>query len=258
MTLLQRVKAAPSADATAGDAIEARGLAKRYGRKQALTSVDLDVRRGETLGIIGPNGAGKTTLVEILMGLRRADGGEVRLFGKHRAGSRAVQRKIGVQLQEARLVSRATVREYLKLFSVMYGASTVVVALAERLMLGECLDRQVGKLSGGERQRLLLGLALIGDPELIFLDEPTTGLDPIARRELWAIIRTLQQGGRTLILITHYMDEIERLCDRVAVVVGGRVVITGTPAEVSAFAGMPGAHLDDVYEALVATAEQCA
>lgn len=235
-----------------------RGVEKRYGRKVALTCVDLCVRRGETLGIIGPNGAGKTTLVEILMGLRRADSGEVRLLGEYSPGTRAVRSKIGVQLQDARLVGRATVREYLQLFSVMYGASTDIVALAARLMLEECLNRHVGKLSGGERQRLLLGLALIGDPEVVFLDEPTTGLDPIARREMWAVIRGLQEGGRTVLLITHYMDEIERLCDRVALIVGGRIITIGTPSEVAAFAGMPGQHLDEVYEALVVAAGKSA
>lgn len=234
--------------------IEVCNVAKSYGPKRALRNANLTVYAGETLAIIGPNGAGKTTLIEIIIGLRRADSGDVRLFGNDRPGSASAQRRLGVQLQDGKLIGRASVREYLRLFSTLYDSSSTVEDLADRLNLRPCLDRKVGKLSGGEYQRLQLALALVGNPEIILLDEPTTGLDPIARRDLWSMIRELQQSGRTLLLITHYMDEVEKLCDRVALVVGGEVVATGTSAEMAEFAGMPGQNLDDAYANLITAA----
>jgi ABC-2 type transport system ATP-binding protein len=247
------------AAATTDVVIKVLGASKSYGRKQALKSANLTVRRGEALAIIGPNGAGKTTLVEILIGLRTADEGSIVVLGTDMdENPEAVQRRIGVQLQDSVLVPHASVREYLKLFAALYGARPDIDALARTLNISECLGQHVGKLSGGQRQRLNLGLALIGDPELIFLDEPTTGLDPIARRDLWGVIRTLKQNGRTVILVTHYMEEVENLCDRVAVVANGTILTIGTPAQVADFAGEPGAKLDDIYEKLVSTPERAA
>lgn len=233
-------------------AIRVIGLCKSYEGKAALNSVDLTVRRGETLGIIGPNGAGKTTLLEILIGLRQADAGSVQVLGEDIfTNPGAVQHKLGVQLQESRLLGRASPREYLKLFRTMYGVEIDIVELARKIGFLDSIDKKISALSGGQLQRVTLALALISDPEIIFLDEPTTGLDPIARRELWSVIETLQNGGRTVVLVTHYMEEIERLCDRVALVVGGRITSIGTPAEVASQALLPGASLDDAYETLV-------
>lgn len=237
--------------------IKVLGASKSYGRKQALKSANLVVYRGEALAIIGPNGAGKTTLVEILIGLRDADEGSIVVLGTDMLENpEAVQRRIGVQLQDSVLVPHASVREYLKLFAALYGARPDIDALARSLGITECLNQHVGKLSGGQRQRLNLGLALIGGPELVFLDEPTTGLDPIARRDLWGVIRTLKQDGRTVILVTHYMEEVEHLCDRVAVITNGAILTVGTPAEVAEFAGAPGAKLDDIYEKLVSLTQR--
>ncbi|MEL6831010.1 MAG: ABC transporter ATP-binding protein [Pseudomonadota bacterium] len=234
------------------DAIRVVGLNKSYELKTALNSIDLTIKSGETFGIIGPNGAGKTTLVEILNGLRSADSGSVEILGEDMsANPAAVQGKLGVQLQDSRLLGRASSREYLKLFQAMYGVDVDIAGLAEKIGFADSLDKKVSALSGGQLQRLTLALALISDPEIIFLDEPTTGLDPIARRELWSVIAKLQKGGRTIVLVTHYMEEIERLCDRVALVVGGEIKAIGTPAEVASQSMLPGANLDDAYETLV-------
>lgn len=232
--------------------IEVRGVRKVYGRKVALDSVDLSIRRGEAFAVIGQNGAGKTTLLEILMGLRRPDEGHVTVLGVDLLKDpKVVQGQIGVQLQDSQLLRRASVREYMELFAALYGSTTDIEDIAGRLSLKRYLDLRIGKLSGGQLQRVTLALALVGQPQIIFLDEPTTGLDPIARRELWDVIRTLKADGRTVLLVTHYMEEVEQLCDRLAVIVEGRVVAVGTAAEVADTAKAPGAKLDDIYEALV-------
>jgi len=242
-----------------GVAIRVVGAVKSYGRKQVLRSVSLSISHGESLAIIGPNGAGKTTLVEIMMGLQHADEGSILVLGNDMdEHPERVQKRLGVQLQDAALLPRASVREYLRLFAALYDRDLDIPTFARTIDMADRLDKRVGHLSGGERQRLTLGMALIGDPQIVFLDEPTTGLDPIARRKLWAIIGWLREQGRTIVLVTHYMEEVEKLCDRVAVVVDGSIIALGTPSEVvkavprpSGFVGDD--NLDSVYELLVSS-----
>jgi ABC-2 type transport system ATP-binding protein len=213
-------------------AIRIRGLVKRFGDVVAVDGLDLEVRVGECFGLLGPNGAGKTTTLEILEGLQGATGGEVELLGldwRHQAG--ALRQRIGVALQETRLEEKLTVRETLTLFRSFYSSGPTVEALIGAVQLEEKRLAFVGKLSGGQRQRLAVACSLAGDPELLFLDEPTSGLDPQSRRSIWDLISDFRARGRTVLLTTHYMDEAERLCDRVAVVDHGKVIALGTPAE---------------------------
>jgi ABC-2 type transport system ATP-binding protein len=214
--------------------IEARGLAKRYGETQAVAGVDLAVRPGEIFGFLGPNGAGKTTTVEILEGYRERDAGSVEVLGvdPQRSGT-AWRERIGVMLQSSSLYPSLTVRESLRTFAGYYAHPRDPGEVIEIVELTEKADARVRTLSGGQKRRLDLGLALVGDPELVFLDERTTGFDPGARRTAWQTIRNLRALGKTILLTTHYLDEAEQLADRVAVLRGGEIIREGTPAELT-------------------------
>jgi ABC-2 type transport system ATP-binding protein len=215
-------------------AIAVRGLRKSYGALEAVSRIDFDVRRGEVFGLLGPNGAGKTTTVEILEGYRKRDGGEVEVLGADPASAGGEWREqIGVVLQSSAMYETLTPAEMLHLFAGYYREPRPVDEVIELVGLQEKRDDRVRRLSGGQRRRLDLGLALIGDPELIFLDEPTTGFDPAARRRAWETIRGLRGLGKTILLTTHYLDEAEQLADRVAVLAHGRIVASGTPAELT-------------------------
>jgi ABC-2 type transport system ATP-binding protein len=215
-------------------AIVVRGLRKSYGATEAVCGIDFDVRRGEVFGLLGPNGAGKTTTVEILEGYRTRDDGEVEVLGTDPATARGEWReRIGVVLQSSAMYETLTVAEMLRLFAGYYSEPRPVDEVVELAGLEEKRDERVRRLSGGQRRRLDLGLALVGDPELIFLDEPTTGFDPRARRNAWETIRGLRRLGKTILLTTHYLDEAEQLADRVAVLAQGRIVASGTPAELT-------------------------
>ena len=209
--------------------IRVRGLIKRYGDVRAVDGLDFEVARGEIFGLLGPNGAGKTTTVEILEGLRAPDGGRAIVLGVDVAkDASSIKPRIGVGLQTAALYPRLTVVELIDLFRSFYATARPTAELIEALGLGERKNAQTRELSGGQRQRLALALALVNDPELIFLDEPTTGLDPAARRSLWDLVRGLKAKGRTVLLTTHYMEEAEVLCDRVAIMDHGKILEMGT------------------------------
>jgi ABC-2 type transport system ATP-binding protein len=230
---------AVAADAAAGrpvapheePAIHVAALRKSYdGEVQALAGVDLQVRRGELLALLGPNGAGKTTLVEILEGHRDADGGDVRVLGYDpRRREREFRARIGIVLQEAGLDPAITVREAIELYSAAYPHPRPAGEVAKLVGLGDRGDARVQTLSGGQRRRLDLALGIAGDPELLFLDEPTTGFDPAARRQSWELIDRLRGLGKTILLTTHYMDEAQHLADRVVVIARGRVIAEGAP-----------------------------
>jgi ABC-2 type transport system ATP-binding protein len=216
---------APSAPALA-----VRGLRKSFGPVVAVDGLDLDVRRGECFGLLGPNGAGKTTTIEICEGLTEADAGDVEILGRRwRTHERELRELLGIQLQDTQLAEKLTVEETLKLFRSFYARGRDVAEVLRVVQLEEKRKGRVGTLSGGQKQRLALACAIVGDPELLFLDEPTTGLDPQARRQVWDLIEALKAAGRTIVLTTHYMDEAERLADRVAIVDHGRVIADGTP-----------------------------
>jgi ABC-2 type transport system ATP-binding protein len=213
-------------------AISVRDLCKSYGALEAVRGISFEVERGEVFGLLGPNGAGKTTTVEILEGYRKRDGGEVEVLGADpaRAGSEW-REHIGVVLQSSAMYETLDVTESLRLFAGYYSSPRPIDEVVELVGLKEQRDQVVRRLSGGQRRRLDLGLALVGDPELIFLDEPTTGFDPHARRQAWETLRSLRSLGKTIVLTTHYLDEAERLADRVAVLRKGEVVAVGPPAE---------------------------
>ena len=216
------------------NAIAVRGLRKSYGALEAVRGIDFEVRRGEVFGLLGPNGAGKTTTVEILEGYRRRDAGEVEVLGSDPADAGGAWReRIGVVLQSSAMYETLTVVEMLRLFAGYYREPRPVDEVVSLVGLQDKRDDRVRRLSGGQRRRLDLGLALVGDPELIFLDEPTTGFDPRARRQAWETIRGLRGLGKTILLTTHYLDEAERLADRVAVLAQGRIVASGAPAELT-------------------------
>ncbi len=211
--------------------IEVRELRKSYGHLDAVAGIDIDVRRGEVFAFLGPNGAGKTTTVEILEGYRARTSGEVRVLGTDPATAGAEWRaRIGVVLQESAPESELTVEECMRLYASYYPAPRDVVETLRMVGLADRRTARCGRLSGGQRRRLDVGLALIGDPELVFLDEPTTGFDPAARQSAWDVIAGLRDLGKTIFLTTHYMEEAERLADRIAVLVGGRIVAEGTAA----------------------------
>jgi ABC-2 type transport system ATP-binding protein len=225
-------------------AIQIEGLVKRYGDLAAVDGLDLEVRRGECFGLLGPNGAGKTTTVEILEGLTEPTSGKVEVLGRTWASHpEELRARIGVALQETKLFDRLTVEETLRTFTSFYeqGATVPVDTLLAEMQLEEKRSTWVMRLSGGQRQRLAVALGLVGNPEVLFLDEPTTGLDPQSRRALWDTIEALRQRGKTVVLTTHYMDEAERLCDRIAIVDHGKRIALGTPAELIDRIG--GAHL---------------
>ena len=215
-----------------------QGLVKRYGDLLAVDRLDLDVQRGECFGMLGPNGAGKTTTVEIFEGLREPDDGEVEVLGdRWRGEGMALRARLGIQLQETKFPEKLRVGEVVTLFRSFYPRGLEVAEVLALLSLDEKADAYVRTLSGGQKQRLSLGCALVGDPELLFLDEPTTGLDPQSRRQTWDIVEALKARGRTVLLTTHYMEEAARLCDRVAVVDHGKVIALGTPRELIASLG---------------------
>mgnify|MGYP001274275117 FL=1 len=219
-----------AATETATAVIEAEGLVKRYGDLRAVDGVSFAVRPGEVFGLLGPNGAGKTTTMEMLEGLRTLDEGTARIAGFDvRRDLRRVKEVIGVQLQLTSLFELLTVEEIVRLYASFYRKTVPIGPLLEDVMLTEKRRDRVKHLSGGQKQRLAIALALVNDPAVVFLDEPTTGLDPQARRSLWDIIRRLKERGKTVVLSTHYMDEAEALCDRICLMDRGRVIALDTP-----------------------------
>jgi ABC-2 type transport system ATP-binding protein len=224
----------PSSDS----AVWCRSLVKRYGDVTALAGLDLEVHRGECFGMLGPNGAGKTTTVEIFEGLRTPDSGDVQVLDDrwHGDGLR-LRRRLGIQLQETKFPEKLRVHEVVSLFRSFYPRGLEVAAVLALVSLQEKADAYVRTLSGGQKQRLSLACALVGEPELLFLDEPTTGLDPQSRRQTWEIVENFKARGRTVLLTTHYMEEAAQLCDRVAVVDHGKVIALGTPRELIASLG---------------------
>jgi ABC-2 type transport system ATP-binding protein len=212
-------------------AISCKGLVKLYGQQLAVAGVDLEVQSGECYGLLGPNGAGKTTTVEMLEGLHRPDSGTIELFGMSWGSGkdRAIQQRFGVQLQDTQLADKLTVAEVLRLFRSFYDGGRSIDELIETLDLRAERDKHYSKLSGGQKQRVALGAALVGDPELLFLDEPTTGLDPRARQSLWKIVERFRERGRTVLITTHYMEEAAALCDRIAIMDQGKIIALGTP-----------------------------
>ncbi|MEJ7615619.1 MAG: ABC transporter ATP-binding protein [Pyrinomonadaceae bacterium] len=216
-------------------ALRAKELSKSFADVKAVNGLDLEIYAGECFGLLGPNGAGKTTTVEILEGLTAPDGGTVELFGEQWGlggeRDRLLRGRIGVQLQETQLADKLSVIETIKLFRSFYNSGRSADDVLRLIEMEEKRTSRVGKLSGGQKQRLALACALVGDPELLFLDEPTTGLDPQARLKLWEVVEEFQRGGGTILLTTHYMEEAARLCDRVGVMDHGRVIALGSPTE---------------------------
>ena len=231
-------KAELSAERGGRPTLRIRGLKKAFADVQAVDGLDLEVARGECFGLLGPNGAGKTTTIEICEGLTDPDAGTVELLGLNwKTDAQELRQRIGIQLQETQFPDKMTVEEALRLFRSFYRQGISVDESVRMAQLEEKRRARIGTLSGGQKQRLAMATALVGDPELLFLDEPTTGLDPQARRHLWDLVDELKRAGRTIILTTHYMDEAERLCDRVAIIDRGRVIALGTPKELIATVG---------------------
>ncbi|HEX4913918.1 MAG TPA: ABC transporter ATP-binding protein [Vicinamibacterales bacterium] len=213
-------------------------MVKRYGPVTAVDGLNLKVLRGECFGLLGPNGAGKTTTIEILEGLLHADEGEVRILGEQwRTDAESLRRRLGIQLQETQLADKLTVEETLRLFRSFYPSGPAVDELLDLVELKPKRDAWVSKLSGGQKQRLSVACALAGRPELLFLDEPTTGLDPQSRRQLWEVLERFREGGGTILITTHYMDEAHTLCDRVGIMDQGKLIALGTPRELVASLG---------------------
>ena len=214
-------------------AIQCRDLRKTYdGKVEAVRGLSLAIEAGECFGLLGPNGAGKTTTIEILEGLLTPTAGEVTILGHTwQVHPRELREWLGISLQETRLSEKLSVRETIELFASFYREPRSPAEVMDELQLTEKADAWVGKLSGGQRQRLAVATALVGNPKILFLDEPTTGLDPQSRRQLWDIVRDFQKRGGTVLLTTHYMDEAERLCDRLAIVDHGQIIAEGTPSD---------------------------
>jgi ABC-2 type transport system ATP-binding protein len=226
----------------AGIAVRCKGLKKSYGDVLAVDGLDLEVYTGECFGLLGPNGAGKTTTVEMLEGLLEPDAGELEILGTRWGGGgadadRALRERLGVQLQETQLAEKLSVEETLRLFRSFYERGHSPDEVMRIVELEEKRSAWVSRLSGGQQQRLAVACALVSEPELLFLDEPTTGLDPQSRRQLWNLVLDFKAAGRTVLLTTHYMEEAHRLCDRVAVVDYGKVIALGTPSELIAALG---------------------
>jgi len=222
----------PGSPAPTDAVVACRDLRKRYGTLEAVAGVSFEVHPGEVFGLLGPNGAGKTTTIEILEGIREGDGGEVRVLGLDpRRDARQIKARIGVQLQTASLYPYLTVGELIDLFGMFFPRRLPLQRMLDALELNDKRDAQTRTLSGGQQQRLSVALALVNDPELVFLDEPTTGLDPAARRSLWDVIRDLRAQGKSVLLTTHYMEEAEVLCDRLAIMDHGQLLELGTVDE---------------------------
>ena len=220
------------AAAGVGPSLLLRGVRKAFADVQAVNGIDLEVARGECFGLLGPNGAGKTTTIEMCEGLTEADSGVIELLGMNwQSNVPELRQRIGIQLQETQFPDKLTVEETLCMFRSFFKRGISVNESIKTAQLEEKRTSRVGGLSGGQKQRLAMACALVGDPELLFLDEPTTGLDPQARRHLWDLVDELKQAGRTIILTTHYMDEAQRLCDRVAIMDHGKVIALGTPQQ---------------------------
>lgn len=219
-------------------AVRCRDVGKKYGQVVAIDGLDLDVERGECFGLLGPNGAGKTTSIEILEGLLRPDRGEVQVLGRTwERDSHWIRARLGIQLQETQLADKLTVAETLRLFRSFYREGATVDELIAAVELEAKRDTWVSKLSGGQKQRLSIACALAGRPELLFLDEPTTGLDPQSRRQLWDVLERYRAGGGTVLLTTHYMDEAHAICDRVGIMDHGKLIALGTPSALVASLG---------------------
>ena len=219
-------------------ALSVRDLRKRYKDVVAVDGIDLDVAGGECFGLLGPNGAGKTTTIEICEGLTAPDSGDVEVLGLRWASdAHRIRQRLGIQLQETQLSDKLTILETLRLFRSFYACGPSPDEVIALVHLEEKRHARIAALSGGQKQRLALACALVGDPELLFLDEPTTGLDPQARRQLWHLIEDFKRLGRTIVLTTHYMEEAERLCNRVAIVDHGKVIALGAPAQLVASVG---------------------
>ena len=213
-------------------ALRVKGLRKAYDDVVAVDGLDLQVDAGECFGLLGPNGAGKTTTMEICEGLLAADSGSVEVLGRRwESDARDLRELLGIQLQDTQLSEKLTVDETLTLFQSFYRDAVDVAVVIDKVELGEKRYSRVGSLSGGQKQRLAVACALVGNPQLLFLDEPTTGLDPQSRRQLWELISKFQAEGRTIVLTTHYMEEAERLCDRVAIVDHGKIIALGSPRD---------------------------
>jgi ABC-2 type transport system ATP-binding protein len=225
-----------------GLALQVRNLRKTYQDVVAVAGLDLEIYAGECFGLLGPNGAGKTTTIEICEGLNTPDEGDVVVLGR-RWGSddRTLRELLGISLQETQFSDKLTVAETVQLFRSFYSSGAAPADVIAMVQLQEKANSRVGQLSGGQRQRLALACALVGDPELLFLDEPTTGLDPQSRRQLWDLIDAFKSDGRSILLTTHYMEEAERLCERVAIVDHGRIIALGTPREL--IAGLRAEHV---------------
>ena len=232
------------------------GLEKRYGDVVAVAGLSLHVRRGECFGLLGPNGAGKTTAIEILEGLIAPDAGEVEVLGlRWRTDERAIRERLGIHLQETQLSEKLTVEEMLRLFRSFYRRGRPIGELLQIVELDGKRGSRVGALSGGQKQRLSLACALAGNPDLLFLDEPTTGLDPQSRRQLWEVLERYRAAGGTILLTTHYMDEAQTLCDRVAVVDHGKLIALDSPQALIAALAAPkvvvhNGTLEDVFMSL--------
>ena len=237
-------------------AVRCERVTKRYGDLVAVDALSLTVERGECFGLLGPNGAGKTTTIESFEGLLTPDEGDVEVLGlRWRTDGAALRQRLGIQLQETRLAEKLTVEETLRLFRAFYDRGRPVEELLRLVELESKRASWVGKLSGGQRQRLAVACALAGTPDLLFLDEPTTGLDPQARRQLWGVLERFRAGGGTIVITTHYMDEAEALCDRVAVIDHGRIITQGRPKDLIETLGAPRVvtrhgTLEDVFMAL--------
>jgi ABC-2 type transport system ATP-binding protein len=239
---------------TSESALVVKGLRKSYGSVVAVDGLDLEVRAGECFGLLGPNGAGKTTTIEICEGLLSRDGGDVEVLGRSwEKNGDELKQLLGIQLQDTQLSDKLSVDETLSLFRSFYDEPRTVEEVIAMVQLEEKQGARVGTLSGGQKQRLAFACALVGNPQLIFLDEPTTGLDPQSRRQLWTLIESLRESGRTIVLTTHYMDEAERLCDRIAIVDHGHVIALGSTRELMDSASEKSGKvetLEDVFVAL--------
>jgi len=245
---------------TPSHALVARGLCKAYDEVVAVDGLNLEIATGECFGLLGPNGAGKTTTIEICEGLLDRDSGDLEVLGLSWENDGAqLRERLGIQLQDTQLSEKLTVSETLRLFRSFYDRGRDIADVIDVVQLGEKEDARVGTLSGGQKQRLAVACALVGDPDLLFLDEPTTGLDPQSRRQLWTLVEEFKSSGRTILLTTHYMDEAERLCDRVAIVDHGHLIALGKPQDLidSIGAAHPppppkasSATLEDVFVAL--------